>query len=75
MNAERQTCSHCGKRSGLDDLVQNAFARIVHGKSFMVDVLVHGPKGESPPHVVDCSSCGTTFEQMLYWWPKSPWTD
>ncbi|EPS42479.1 hypothetical protein H072_3582 [Dactylellina haptotyla CBS 200.50] len=67
MNRSRATCSGCGKRSGLDDMVHNANQLGVHDKQFMVDVLVNGPKALSPAHAMDCSECGGTFDGLFHW--------
>ena len=61
------TCSKCGKRSGLDDLVQNAIGMGIHNQGFMTDVLLNGPQKSSPPHAVDCSRCAERFDGMCTW--------
>ncbi|KAL4794199.1 hypothetical protein BDV19DRAFT_390474 [Aspergillus venezuelensis] len=61
---DRETCSCCGKPTGLDDLVHNALAQGMHFTEFIADVLHNGPKNGSPAHVIHCSGCGTKFGQM-----------
>lgn len=73
MNTGRMTCKCCGKRSGLDNMVHNAAQIGIHGKAFMVDVLVDGPKGQSPAHAISCSQCGETFDGMAYWLEEGNW--
>ncbi|PYH78654.1 hypothetical protein BO82DRAFT_434880 [Aspergillus uvarum CBS 121591] len=73
MMRERATCSGCGKHSGLDDLVHNALYAGIHGKAFMLDVLVHGPKAGSPGHEITCSGCGSVHDGRFYWIPSLPW--
>ncbi|OJJ99645.1 hypothetical protein ASPACDRAFT_60483 [Aspergillus aculeatus ATCC 16872] len=73
MMRERAVCSGCGKHSGLDDLVHNALYAGIHGKVFMLDVLVHGPKVDSPGHVITCSGCGSVHDGLFLWIPSLPW--
>ncbi|KAF3164687.1 hypothetical protein TWF225_009664 [Orbilia oligospora] len=73
MTRERMTCTSCGKRSGVDDLVHSAHAIGIHSKEFMVDVLFNGPHGQNPAHAFDCSKCGTTFEGVAAWLAWPPW--
>ncbi|KAK8142647.1 hypothetical protein G3M48_008448 [Beauveria asiatica] len=74
MNQERSVCGGCGKHSGLDDLVHNAFYAGIHSAPFMVDVLVNGPKGPSPPHDLVCSRCITKHEGLFGWPGGFNWT-
>jgi hypothetical protein len=67
MGHDRSICETCGKPSGLDDLVQNALAQGIHSTTFILDVLVHGPKNGSPRHDVYCSGCGTKHKEQHYW--------
>ncbi|KAB8253575.1 RBP protein [Aspergillus pseudonomiae] len=73
MTQERRVCAHCGKHSGLDDLVHNALALGIHSDGFMLDVLQHGPKNTSPPHNLLCSNCGEQHEGTFLWIPSLPW--
>ncbi|KAK6507907.1 hypothetical protein TWF481_006328 [Arthrobotrys musiformis] len=63
----RETCSGCGKLSGLDDFVKNAVDLGVHSKSFILGVLTDGVKRETPSHALQCSGCGTHFEGVFPW--------
>lgn len=75
MAQERSVCGGCGKHSGLDDLVHNALHAGIHSAPFMVDVLVNGPKGQSPAHDLVCSRCTTKYEGR-FWWPfQRTWAD
>ncbi len=69
MTRPRETCAHCGKRSGLDDIVSNAIDQGVHSKNWMIDGLVNGPpdNGKSVPHKVNCSGCATRFTGTFAW--------
>ncbi|KAE8339053.1 hypothetical protein BDV24DRAFT_165812 [Aspergillus arachidicola] len=73
MAQERRVCAHCGKYSGLDDLVHNALALGIHSDDFMLDVLQHGPKNPSPPHNLFCSNCGEQHDGTFYWIPTIDW--
>ncbi|KAG8864199.1 hypothetical protein FRB96_006020 [Tulasnella sp. 330] len=75
MVGDRVCCKSCGKRSGLDDLVHNALSIGVHCKDFMLDVLINGPKADSPAHPLSCSTCGETYEELFLWagHPNDPW--
>ena len=48
-------------------MAHNAFELGVHGKEFMLEVLVNGPKRSSPAHSIDCSRCSERFEGMCTW--------
>ncbi|RAL12655.1 RBP protein [Aspergillus homomorphus CBS 101889] len=69
----RAICMGCGKHSGLDDLVHNALYAGIHGRDFMLDVLLNGAKNDSPGHEIVCSGCGTVHEGLFWWIPSDPW--
>ncbi|PYH44063.1 RBP protein [Aspergillus saccharolyticus JOP 1030-1] len=73
MMQDRAICAGCGKHSGLDDLVHNALYGGVHTTQFMLDVLVHGPKANSPGHQIICSGCGRVHDGLFYWIPALTW--
>ncbi|KAK6330473.1 hypothetical protein TWF696_003364 [Orbilia brochopaga] len=60
MEQPRKTCTGCGKRSGLDDMVHNSMELGIHNSKFIIDVLVHGIglDRQVPAHDVRCSRCG-----------------
>ncbi|EPS45516.1 hypothetical protein H072_542 [Dactylellina haptotyla CBS 200.50] len=65
INRSRMTCTQCGKRSGLDDVVQSAHELGVHTSAFMINVLVNGLKANGPVHGMDCSRCGERFDGVF----------
>ncbi|KAL4898862.1 hypothetical protein BDW74DRAFT_184286 [Aspergillus multicolor] len=67
MVQDREVCSGCGKHSGLDDLVHNAYHLGIHNKDFMLNILTNGPKSESPAHDVHCSRCSNRYETRFRW--------
>ncbi|KAI9793007.1 MAG: hypothetical protein M1835_007500 [Candelina submexicana] len=67
MTRERDTCKHCGKHSGLDDLVHNALDLQIHSPEFMLDILRNGPTNDSPGHELKCSGCGEMFDGLFRW--------
>ena len=73
MVQDRATCECCGKKSGLDDLVENAMRLNIHCADFMLDVLRNGPTGPSPSHSLACSDCGTMFDGAFAWFPGRHW--
>ncbi|KAL4885620.1 RBP protein [Aspergillus karnatakaensis] len=74
MMEDREVCSCCGKHSGLDDLVHNAFYIGIHNKDFMLDILNNGPTGPSPGHSLYCSRCTSKFQMVAIWASKPfPW--
>ncbi|KAK6343647.1 hypothetical protein TWF730_011238 [Orbilia blumenaviensis] len=67
MTGARMTCPGCGKLSGVDDFVHNAFTLGVHDTKFILRILFDGPDSATPDHGLQCSGCGDYFEGMIRW--------
>ncbi|KAL5383631.1 hypothetical protein DPSP01_005739 [Paraphaeosphaeria sporulosa] len=63
VKAPKATCEGCGKRSGLEDFVDNALKANIHTREWMVDVLKKGGHNASPAHDLQCANCETKFER------------
>ncbi|KAE9988995.1 hypothetical protein EG328_003311 [Venturia inaequalis] len=71
----KEECQGCGKESGLEDFVDGALKSGVHRRDFMIKSLTHAEgRGESPPHEISCSNCGTKYKRMMQWAQSFSWT-
>jgi hypothetical protein len=59
---DRVVCDNCGKLSGFDDFVAGALKDGIHTREFMIHVIETGAQNSSPPHDLQCMSCGDYYK-------------